>query len=128
MPVETEKTRSITIHLSEMEWELLAVLDEHGSVQKILYQLIDNAQQGVFRPGSWQRMWIAQGVGDSFEDRLEPGDPFRREGGEKMFQRPRTIPGKPLRERAPVRRENLEQMMHRLTGLKNVNVLERRTA
>ena len=70
--------------------ELLAALDEKGNVKNVLLQLIDHAQQGVYRPGSWERDWISQVFYD-FEDRLEPGDPFGRKECDLIFQKPKGL-------------------------------------
>ncbi len=86
---EPEKKRSVTIALTETECKLLSCLDEEGSVENVLLTLADHAQQGVYRPGAWERMWIEQAFGDDFEDLLEPGCPYGRPGGEALFQRPR---------------------------------------
>jgi hypothetical protein len=58
----------ITVELPE-EWvELLRVL---GDPAEVLAELADHAQQGVFRPGSWERGWVAQAFGDEWTDKLE---------------------------------------------------------
>jgi hypothetical protein len=44
-------------------------LDE--KVRTVLLRLADHAQQGVYRPGAWERQWITQVFGDGFEKLLE---------------------------------------------------------
>jgi len=77
----------ITVEVSETVYELLSVL---GDPEDVLETLIDHAQQGVYRPGSWERAWLTQVFPeDQWFGELEPGDPYGREGCESMFQRPR---------------------------------------
>jgi hypothetical protein len=68
---------------------LLSTLDEDGDVEAVVLQLIDHAQQGVYRPGAWERGWIEQAFGSDFQIRLEPGDPFGRAECDHLFQRPK---------------------------------------
>lgn len=75
----------ITLELNFTTEQLLRVL---GDPKQVIEQLVDHAQQGVYRPGAWERQWVEQVFGDEFVSRLEAGDPFNREGGEAMFQRP----------------------------------------
>jgi len=89
------KTIPVTVHISEVEQRLLTALtDAHGcdSVEDVILKLIDHAQQGVYRPGAWERMWLIQAFGDDFVDKLQPGDPYGRSGGESIFQKPKTNP------------------------------------
>ena len=72
----------VTINLSARVAALLAALDERGDVKSVIDKLIDHAQQGVYRPGAWERDWIVQAFGDEFEARLET-DPET-----PCFQRP----------------------------------------
>jgi hypothetical protein len=78
----------ITIEVSDTVYELLKTLDEKGSVEVVLTELADHAQQGVYRPGAWERDWLIQAFGPDFIARLEPGDPYGRPDS-PMFQRPR---------------------------------------
>jgi hypothetical protein len=53
----------------------LAVLDEQGgpgAAAAVLATLADHAQQGVCRPGSWERGWLCQVFGDGWLDRTGP--------------------------------------------------------
>src|SRR6186713_928865 len=90
-----EHYREITVSLSHTVCALLACLDDDGSVENVLEKLADHAQQGVYRPGAWEREWLIQAFSDEFEDRLEPGDPYGREDCDLIFRRPRgaTIQG-----------------------------------
>ncbi len=62
-------TTAITLELPD-EWiDLLRVL---GDPAIILAELADHAQQGVYRPASWERAWLAQVFGREWTARLEP--------------------------------------------------------
>lgn len=51
-------------------------------VAGVIAELVDHAQQGVYRPGAWERGWLIQAFGDEFESRLQPDpDPQRAEIG-----------------------------------------------
>jgi hypothetical protein len=78
----------ITIEVSDTVYKLLQVLDPEGSVEVVVLTLADHAQQGVYRPGAWERPWLVQAFGGDFIDRLEPGDPYGRPNS-PMFQRPK---------------------------------------
>lgn len=52
-------------------------------VAQVLVELADHAQQGVFRPGAWEREWLCQALGYEWIDRMEI-DPDR-----PHFQRPK---------------------------------------
>jgi hypothetical protein len=89
----------ITIEVSDVEYKLLQVLDEEGSVEAAVELLLDHAQQGVYRPGAWERPWLVQVFGEDFIARLEPGNPYGRpespgptDRGMPMFRRPKTNP------------------------------------
>lgn len=84
----------ITIAVTDTVYQLLRVLgptnvDDDVAVQSVVELLIDHAQQGVYRPGSWERGWLAHVFFEDWTDRLEPGDPHGREGLGHVFQRPR---------------------------------------
>jgi hypothetical protein len=85
----------ITVEVSDVEYKLLEVLTKgqygaaESGVEGVVRELIDHAQQGVYRPGAWERQWLMQAFGDDWTAHLEPGDPYGREGGEAIFQRPR---------------------------------------
>lgn len=94
----------ISIDVSPTVFMLLRVLGgvipaggtDAAAVQKVVETLVDHAQQGVYRPGSWERGWLQQAFGDAWEQLLEPGDPYRRFAddrsdlqGKRIFQRPR---------------------------------------
>jgi predicted DNA-binding transcriptional regulator AlpA len=51
-------------------------------------RLIDQAQQGVYRPGAWERDWLRQAFGSDWVEYLEPGDPYGRDGCEHIFRGP----------------------------------------
>ena len=79
---------NLTLTISDTVATLLATLDDAGNVQHVLEKLIDHAQQGVYRPGAWEREWLVQAFGDEFTTRLAPGDPHGRTGCEHIFHRP----------------------------------------
>lgn len=60
-------------------------------VDAVVGELIDHAQQGVYRPGSWERPWVMQAFGDAWLAHLEPDDRVDRLSGDGrvIFQRPR---------------------------------------
>ena len=79
---------SVTITITRTVAELLGVLDDAGGgetqplemrVHRVLLQLANHAQQGVYRNGAWERQWLAQAFNvDVWYERLEPGDPYER--------------------------------------------------
>ncbi len=86
----------LTLDFPDRVAELLAVLGPKGQpsenrVRFAVYDLIDHAQQGVYRPGSWERIWLTQAFGDDWTAQLEPGDPYGRPDCERMFTRPRRV-------------------------------------
>lgn len=90
--MKKEKMIPIAFKVSETVYNLLNVLAlaEQCSVDAICARLADHAQQGIYRPGAWERHWLEQVFGDDWQEQLETGDPYGRtdEIG-KMFQRPR---------------------------------------
>lgn len=96
-----EEMLSVTITISRTVAELLGVLDDAGGgdtqplemrVHRVLLQLADHAQQGVYRNGAWERQWVCQAFGDHhLMERTEPGDPYGRddEHGTRWNRRPR---------------------------------------
>jgi hypothetical protein len=81
----------ITIEVTDTVYGLLEVLTHKGlagSVEQVVLELVDHAQQGVYRPGAWERAWLIQAFGDEFTEHLEPGDPYGRPDS-PMFQRPK---------------------------------------
>lgn len=86
----------IEIEVSDIVYALLEVLAReeekqckvYMGVKHVIETLIDHAQQGVYRPGSWERNWILE-IFPEFEQFLEPGDPYGRPGCEAIFMRPR---------------------------------------
>lgn len=55
----------------------------------VVIELLDHAQQGVYRPGSWERPWLQQAFGDTWERYLEPDTERVAGDGRVIFQRPR---------------------------------------
>lgn len=62
------------------------------TVETVLYELIDHAQQAVYRPGSWERPWICQAFGEGWLANLED-DPDAPEVHGQPWQRPRRTDG-----------------------------------
>jgi len=85
---------SITVQIPE-EWvqNLEALVDPHRGlkdVAAVLEELADHAQQGVYRPGAWEREWLCQALGWEWLENLEP-DPRDPD----IFERPRRRDGGP---------------------------------
>jgi hypothetical protein len=82
----------ITIEVSDTVYQLLKVLgnaDGGGyTVKDVVETLVDHAQQGVYRPGAWERDWIERVFSEGWQEHLEPGDPYGRPDS-PMFQRPK---------------------------------------
>ena len=79
---------SITMQLPA-EWvrNLEALVDPDAGlddVVAVLVELAEHAQQGVYRPGAWEREWLCQAFGWGWLDRMEP-DPEHPD----IFERPR---------------------------------------
>ena len=92
MAKATQTDHSITVKISEVEYRLLSVLCDGVAftcVEDIVLKLIDHAQQGVYRPGAWERMWLTQAFGDDWVEKLKPGDPYGRSACDRIFQKPK---------------------------------------
>jgi hypothetical protein len=84
--------KTIVVEVDEIVYGLLQTLTRGGgsrTVKDVVLCLIDHAQQGVYRPGAWERDWLCQAFGRGWTSYLEPGDPYGRDGGEHIFQRPK---------------------------------------
>jgi hypothetical protein len=83
----------VTLEIDPTVHELLAVLtrSECGpeNVEGVILKLIDHAQQGVYRPGAWEREWLCEAFGHTWTKNLEWGDPYGRTNCEHIFQRPK---------------------------------------
>lgn len=83
---------TVTLALPPGAAARLAALAQPGEgAEGVLAQLADHAQQAVYRPGSWERGWICQALGDSWLARIEPDDvpaSLSADGG-VIFGRPR---------------------------------------
>lgn len=92
-----EPTVTVTLELSQRVADLLTVLttgeyapqDLHG----VLMKLIDHAQQGVYRPGAWERGWLEQAFGDEWQNGLEPDTERTAGDGRIVFDRVRRSDG-----------------------------------
>lgn len=84
MPELTEQPVIVTVPLHPRVAALLSVLigPDTGitDLQGVLLEIVDHVQQGVYRPGSWERGWLEQALGSDWQVRLEddPGTPFER--------------------------------------------------
>jgi hypothetical protein len=86
----------ITITLPIDVARRLAVLSpdaEESSIEpavvRVLSVLADHAQQGVYRPGSWERPWLCQVFGDEWLSEVEPDTDDLSADGRVIFDRPR---------------------------------------
>jgi len=86
----------ITIPLAIPAWEaerLSALIDpDQGlpDLAAVIAEILDHVQQGVYRPGAWEREWLCQALGYDWLARVEPDDrPERMPGGRVIFDRPR---------------------------------------
>lgn len=83
----------VTITLPELAARNLAVLAERhgtGAVAEVLLTLADHAQQGVYRPGAWERDWVIQAFGEDWLSRIEPDTDRLSADGRVVFARPVT--------------------------------------
>jgi hypothetical protein len=91
-------SRTITLELDDTVYALLEVLTRGSapadSVEGVIMQLVDHAQQGVYRPGAWERDWLCQAFGDEWIENMETGDPYGRPDS-PMFQRPKGFKPRP---------------------------------
>jgi hypothetical protein len=86
---------TLTIH-GEIAARLQALVDPdpegmgHSDLAAVIHELIDHAQQGVYRPGAWERSWLCQAFGYDWIDRTEPDTrPDRLSAdGRVIFDRP----------------------------------------
>jgi hypothetical protein len=79
---------SIAVQLPA-EWarNLEVLVDPESGLEDVgavLAELADHAQQGVYRPGAWERDWLCQAFGFAWLGRLEP-DPEHPD----LFERPK---------------------------------------
>ena len=85
----------IEIEIDDVAYRLLQTLTltEFGpeTVEGVVERLINHAQQGIYRPGAWERDWLSQAFSDDFTEHLKPGDPYGRSGCEGIFQQPKTL-------------------------------------
>lgn len=82
----------ITITITDEAAERLAVLVDPAwgsrSVADVVAQLADHAQQGVMRPGSWERLWVISAFGTEWTLRMEPDTDGLSGDGRVVFERP----------------------------------------
>jgi hypothetical protein len=87
----TDDESGRSVEISGRVYELLATLvsaDWCTDVAAVVETLIDHAQQGVYRPGAWERSWLMQAFGDDFLLRLEPDTEDTAADGRVIFDRP----------------------------------------
>jgi hypothetical protein len=84
---------TVTVLLPAEVARRLAVLAHPDALEPaaaVLVILADHAQQGVYRPGAWERDWLIQVFGDEWLDRLEPDTDDVSADGRVIFDRPRS--------------------------------------
>jgi len=79
-----EVTVTVTLHARAAK-----NLEVLGELAAVLERLADHAQQGVYRPGSWERPWLMQAFGDEWLARVEPDTGDLSMEGRVIFDRPR---------------------------------------
>ena len=81
----------ITITVTDETAARLAVLAPGRAPAEIVAMLVDHAQQGVYRPGAWEREWVCRAFGYDWTARLEPDTrPDMLSGdGRVIFERPK---------------------------------------
>lgn len=88
-PAQPEKV-TITLTLSARTVQRLAALAdpswERRTAEDVIMELIDHAQQAVYRSGAWEREWACQAFGYDWLANLEP-DPEHPDYG---WQRPKS--------------------------------------
>lgn len=82
---ERDMKKKIVIEVDVRVLSLLGVIDDPVVV---IMSLIDHAQQGVYRPGAWEREWLIQAFGDLWTEKLVAGDPYGRPGCQGVFEKP----------------------------------------
>ena len=53
----------------------------------VVDEILDHVQQGVYRPGAWERHWLVQAIGDDWLVQVE------RDPDAPYFDRPRATDG-----------------------------------
>ena len=83
---------TVSLTISAQTAELLSALIDPelglNDLVGVIYELIDHAQQGVYRPGAWERDWLCRAFGYDWPDRLEPDTERLSADGRVIFQRP----------------------------------------
>lgn len=83
----------VTVTIPERSARNLAVFidPDQGldTLATVLAELADHAQQGVYRPGAWERGWITQVFGTEWLARVEPDTDDVAADGRVIFDRPR---------------------------------------
>jgi hypothetical protein len=83
----------LTIEIDPTVHRLLSVLTRGefapDTVEGVILHLIDHAQQGVYRPGAWERDWLTAAFGDDWLEHLVAGDPYGRADCDTIFQKPK---------------------------------------
>jgi hypothetical protein len=91
-PETEEPTVTVTLELSQRVADLLTVLTlgqyAPPDLAGVLHKLVDHAQQGVYRPGAWERGWLEHAFGDEWQSGLEPDTDDVAGDGRVIFHRP----------------------------------------
>lgn len=82
----------LTINVADEVAERLRALVHPATgcetIEQVVSTLVDHAQQGVYRPGAWERPWLEQAFGDEWQSNLEPDDDRLSGDGRVIFDRP----------------------------------------
>ena len=83
---DTELTVTIPGWMAARLAVLIDVEQGRPDLGAVVGEILDHVQQGIYRPGAWERPWLCQALGDDWLDRVER-DPDR-----PVFDRPRPAP------------------------------------
>jgi hypothetical protein len=88
-----EDKEIVTLLISKRVADLLRILtnDQVGpaTLRGVIEELIDHAQQGVYRPGAWERGWLISVFSDEWIDKLVPDHEKKTSDERFPFMRPR---------------------------------------
>lgn len=86
-PQTPADTPEPTVAVSMPDWlatRLSVLIDPDRGITDlagVIGEILDHVQQGIYRPGSWERGWLCQAVGYDWTARMEPdpdSPPFER--------------------------------------------------
>lgn len=88
MKIEIEIDRETALKLAALAPPTRKTSALRSKVVNVLNILIDHAQQGVYRPGAWERGWVCQAFGDEWLENVVPDTSRLRADGVPIFDRP----------------------------------------